>query len=139
MPQFSYTVAEKVRFGASFIYIRDDGYYFGESTGAPLLNFAYGSEDKNIGMCLGYNVLNSNENNKKPYIILNGIYRVTNRIALEAEYLRFPEFKSNYLINYGIKFIARNISVDFGFINNSDIYTEILPIGIPFVSFTVRK
>lgn len=137
-PQFNFSLAEKTSIGAGFLYAKLTNFSLDESLGAPLINFAYGNEDRNIGLCVGYNVFDSDVSIKRPVIILNGIYRVTNRIAFDAELYRWPinDYRL-YIINYGVKFIARKMSVDFGFMKNT-MLSDLTILGIPFVSFTVR-
>jgi hypothetical protein len=137
-PQLSFKIRENFRMGGGFIYAKFTSFSLDESLGAPFLNFAYGTEDRNVGLCLGYNVFDPQPNFARPVILLNGIYRVTNRIALEAEIYRWPQNEIRfYVVNYGVKFIARKMSVDLGFIKNSHLLNE-TALGIPFASFTVR-
>lgn len=134
MPQLNFSVIRNVRAGGGFIYIRDKKNFLENNAEMPFLNFAYGNSDRNIGISGGYNIVG----NSRPFYIVNGLYRVANRLALEGEYFRLPQAKPGNFFNYGVKFISRNISLDFGFIYSTNI-ANIIPIGMPFVSFTLSK
>jgi hypothetical protein len=136
IPKVDFQVSNNLRMGASFIFIKDDGNYLDKSIGVPVINCAYGNEDRNISVNFGYNLVKIKYYPTRFYYVFAGTYRVLNRIALVMEYDHLNEKEKN-LIDYGLKFIARKMSVDFGFINNSLIYKQII-IGVPYLSLTLK-
>jgi hypothetical protein len=137
MPKIDFQVADKLRLGTSFLYIRDNGYYFDNTLGVQFANCTYGQEDRNISLNVGYNFLNESDNDNEIIFTIGSIYRVSNRIAVEFEYDHFTEDFDEDIIGYGCKFISRKMSVDFGFINNTLIFQDFI-LGIPFISLTLK-
>ena len=40
--------------------------------------------------------------------------------------------------SYGIRFMGEKITVDLAFLNNADIASDVLAIGVPYVDFVVK-
>jgi hypothetical protein len=135
-PRYNFSISENIRCGTSFLYVRDDGNYFDSNLGVPMLSVSYGDADKNIDIGSGCPVFKASEE-KVPFLIANGLYRLTNRIALEAEYFDMSHYRNSHFVNFGLRFIARNLAVDSGMMNNRLILKEFL-LGIPFLCFTVK-
>ncbi len=110
------------------------------------------------------NNLNSNNGQRdsdfhlasRPTITLSGMARLTKRFSLITEnwIVPFRDEKQvydpqtntysysqvnnyQYIVSYGMRFMSEKIAVDFGFFNNSFI-AENIPIGIPFIDFTIN-
>ncbi len=137
-PQFSFSLSKYSRIATGFLFINGKYFSLDNNIGISLLNFTYGDKERNIGIGLGYDVLDPYVSLKRPVLFVNGICRVSNRIALEAELYRWPiNEERRYIINYGVKFIARKMSVDFGFFQDTTLIDDYY-IGIPILSFTFR-
>jgi len=66
------------------------------------------------------------------------MYRLSNRLSIVTEYDHIGGTLNNRnWLGYGLKLISRKTSVDFGFLNNMQIFRVII-IGIPFISFTIK-
>jgi hypothetical protein len=133
LPQFNFALIGNFSIGTSFLLVNGNNTF----VGLPLLNFSYGSEDSNIGIGTGYNIGNINNKNQKPFFMINGLHRISNKFALEAEYINFTNYSNTYILNYGFKFMSRFMSIDFGLIYNPEI-SKVFSF-VPFVSFTVKK
>lgn len=79
---------------------------------------------------------------KSPLITISGTARIARKLAFVSENWFIPYTsdgnKKYYpLFSYGLRFFGESLSVDFAFINNKDI-VEVLFIGVPYVSFSVK-
>lgn len=125
----------------------------------------YGSMDNNLTIGLGWgmhsykiydystsSVTTENGINGLPFITISGMLRPAKRFALTTENWLIPvrntsfNYQTNtsttiydyqWFFSYGARFLGEHISVDFGFINNTDIANDIF-IGIPYIDFVVK-
>ena len=81
-----------------------------------------------------------------PIYTLNGMTRVSKRIALISENwfipyksADFPKtiYNNELLFSYGVRFIWERFAVDAAFFNNELIF-EFLPIGVPYIDFVFK-
>jgi hypothetical protein len=74
----------------------------------------------------------------RPIITLGGMTRLARGFGLVTENWFVPSRSGYYpVISYGIRFMGEKITVDFAFLNNDDIFQEIV-IGIPYLDFVVK-
>ena len=98
----------------------------------------YGSYNTNATLGLGWGFVNG-DFQQKPFIMIGGMARVSEKLWLISENWIVPVDGQNYyaIISYGMRFAAKRIAVDLAFINNSEI-VEVIPIGFPFVDFVIK-
>jgi len=96
----------------------------------------YGSRENNITAGLGWGFIEG-DFDSRPIITVSGMMRATRRIGLVTENWFIPTDGYYGFISYGLRFMGEKITVDFAFINNSDILERIL-IGIPYIDFVVK-
>jgi hypothetical protein len=143
-PKIGFRVAPNFRAGAGVIYAQLGG------DAVRLANFygvfTYGNPDYNISAGIGWGTLKTGsekaEFQKSPLVTISGTARIARKLAFVTENWFIPysgDTQTEYypLFSYGLRFFGESLSVDFAFINNKDI-VEILFIGIPYVSFSVK-
>ena len=98
----------------------------------------YGNYNNNITTGLGWGFVDGSFE-KKPFIMIGGMVRVSEKLWLISENWIAPVSDYGYytVVSYGMRFAAKRIAVDLAFINSKDIFNEIF-IGIPFVDFVVK-
>ena len=133
-PKASFKVAEKFHAGGGVLYARIPGGL--GSLGTVFATGTYGTTDNNITSSLGWGFVDS-KFSEQPIITLSGMTRISKRAALVTENWLIPTDGYYGLFSYGVRFFGEKIAVDLAFINNRDI-AEVIMIGIPYVSFTVK-
>ena len=133
-PKYSMQVAENVRVGVGVLYgkISDDIGGFGVGYGLV----TYGNPEHNATLGLGFGFFDG-EFSSDPVITISGMTRLSRRISLVTENWFFPADVYRGVISYGIRFFGETMSVDLALINNED-FSEVFPIGIPYVDFVVK-
>ncbi|MFN5006287.1 MAG: hypothetical protein ACK5GO_02215 [Ignavibacteria bacterium] len=133
-PKYSMQVAENVRIGVGVLYgkISDDIGGFGVGYGLV----TYGNPEHNATLGLGFGFFDG-EFSSDPVITISGMTRLSRRISLVTENWFFPADVYRGVISYGIRFFGETMSVDLALINNED-FSEVFPIGIPYVDFVVK-
>ncbi|MFM6956943.1 MAG: hypothetical protein ACKOX1_10410 [Ignavibacteria bacterium] len=133
-PKYSMQVAENVRVGVGVLYgkISDDIGGFGVGYGLV----TYGNPEHNATLGLGFGFFDG-ELSGDPVITISGMTRLSKRISLVTENWFFPADVYRGVISYGIRFFGETMSVDLALINNED-FSEVFPIGIPYVDFVVK-
>lgn len=143
-PKVGFRVARNFRAGAGVIYAQVAG------DEVRLANFygvfTYGNPDYNVSAGIGWGTLKTGseeaEFQKSPLITISGTTRIARKLAFVSENWFIPytgdgDKKYYPLFSYGLRFFGESLSVDFAFINNKDI-AEMLFIGVPYVSFSVK-
>jgi hypothetical protein len=131
-PKVGFKVSEKFHAGGGLLFTRIPGTTLGTMYGTG----TYGSKDHNITSSLGWGFVDG-EFSQRPILTLSGMTRISKRAALVSENWLIPTDGYYGLFSYGVRFFGEKIAVDLAFINNRDI-AELIIIGIPFVSFTVK-
>lgn len=131
-PKVGFKVSEKFHAGGGLLFTRIPGTTLGTIYGTG----TYGSKDHNITSSLGWGFVDG-EFSQRPILTLSGMTRISKRAALVSENWLIPTDGYYGLFSYGVRFFGEKIAVDLAFINNRDI-AELIIIGIPFVSFTVK-
>lgn len=133
-PKYSMQLAENVRVGVGVLYgkISDDIGGFGVGYGLV----TYGNPEHNATLGLGFGFFDG-EFSSDPVITISGMTRLSRRISLVTENWFFPADVYRGVISYGIRFFGETMSVDLALINNED-FSEVFPIGIPYVDFVVK-
>lgn len=133
-PKYSMQVAENVRVGVGVLYgkISDDIGGFGVGYGLV----TYGNPEHNATLGLGFGFFDG-EFSADPVITLSGMTRLSRRISLVTENWFFPADVYRGIISYGIRFFGETMSVDLALVNNEE-FSEVFPIGIPYVDFVVK-
>lgn len=134
-PKASFKVAEKVHLGGGLLYANTAAFElsgFGIGYGI----FTYGTVENNITAGLGWGYIEG-EVTKGPIITVSGMARVSRRLGLVSENWIVPIDGYYGVLSYGLRFMSEKITVDFAFINNPDIFSEIF-IGIPYVDFVIK-
>jgi hypothetical protein len=137
----------------------------GNHIGIPYAIGTYGTADNNVTLGIGwlYHRVKYNYGypvqrdtiasgfKSSPIITVSGMFRPARRFALTSENWAIPVTRTHYdysgipttsteyefYFSYGARFIGERISVDFGFVNSSDIFENII-IGIPYIDFVVK-
>jgi hypothetical protein len=134
-PKYSFKINEKVRAGAGVLYATVISSDFGVlGIGYGILT--YGTSDDNVTLGAGYGYVDNGIANK-PVLTLSGMKRISRRIGLVSENWLIPADNYYGLFSYGIRFMSEKITVDFAFLNNSDIASTIF-IGMPYIDFAVK-
>lgn len=133
-PKYSMQVSENVRVGVGVLYgkVSDDIGGFGVGYGLV----TYGNPEHNATLGLGFGFFDG-DFSSDPVITLSGMTRLSRRISLVTENWFFPADVYRGIISYGIRFFGETMSVDLALINNEE-FSEIFPIGIPYVDFVVK-
>ncbi|MFM7156967.1 MAG: hypothetical protein ACKO0Y_04050, partial [Bacteroidota bacterium] len=133
-PKYSTQVSENMRVGVGVLVgkITDNIGGFGVSYGLV----TYGNPEHNATLGLGFGLFDG-QLRSDPVITISGMTRLSRRISLVTENWFFPADVYRGIISYGIRFFGETMSVDLALINNDD-FTEIFPIGIPYVDFVVK-
>lgn len=131
-PKVGFPVGEKLHLGCGFL-----GGYFAEETAGMFYGLGtYGTLDHNLSIGLGWGFV-STEFQENPFITFSGMARTGRKFSLVTENWFIPTEDYYTIISYGGRFFGPKMSIDIGFLNNSDII-EILPIGIPYVDFVLK-
>ncbi|MFZ9760561.1 MAG: hypothetical protein ACO3EO_03525 [Candidatus Kapaibacteriota bacterium] len=133
-PKYSTQVSENVRVGVGVLYgkVSDDIGGFGVGYGLV----TYGNPEHNATLGLGFGFFDG-EFSGEPVITLSGMTRLSRRISLVTENWFFPADVYRGIISYGIRFFGETMSVDLALVNNDE-FSEVFPIGIPYVDFVVK-
>ena len=133
-PKYSTQVSENVRVGVGVLYgkVSDDIGGFGVGYGLV----TYGNPEHNATLGLGFGFFDG-EFSGEPVITLSGMTRLSRRISLVTENWFFPADVYRGIISYGIRFFGETMSVDLALVNNEE-FSEVFPIGIPYVDFVVK-
>jgi hypothetical protein len=134
-PKVGFKLAEKVHLGGGLLYANTAAFElsgFGIGYGI----FTYGTVENNITAGLGWGFIEG-ESTDGPIITVSGMARVSRRLGLVSENWIVPVDGYYGVFSYGLRFMSEKITVDFAFINNPDIFSEIF-IGIPYVDFVIK-
>ena len=134
-PKASFKVAEKIHLGAGLLYANTAAFEI-SGLGIGYGIFTYGTAENNITAGLGWGFIEG-ETTDGPIITLSGMARITRRLGLVSENWVVPVDGYYGVFSYGLRFMSEKITVDFAFINNPDIFSEIF-IGIPYVDFVIK-
>ncbi len=104
--------------------------------GTAFLSGTLGTKEHNITSSLGWGFIEG-EFSQRPIITLSGMTRISKRAALVSENWLIPTDGYYGLFSYGVRFFGEKMAIDLAFVNNPDIF-QIIVIGIPYVSFTVK-
>ena len=113
----------------------------------------YGTNEHNITLGAGYGFFDG-ESMDRPIITLNGMTRISKKIALVTENWLLPITHYDYVyegnhyrtiesteydvyISYGMRIMSEKITIDIAFVNSREII-GFLPIGIPYVDFVYK-
>jgi hypothetical protein len=112
----------------------------------------YGTNEHNITLGGGWGFY-EDEFSQRPIITVNGMTRISRRLALVTENWSIPlnEYDYNYMTNvetvtkvyktffsFGFRMMfGEKITIDVALINGKDIF-EFLPVGIPYVDFVYK-
>jgi hypothetical protein len=136
-PKVAYKVADKVRAGAGVLYINVPGFAEERSRmGIAYGITTYGTEEYNVTGGLGWGFFDR-EFSKKPVVTISGMARLSKRTAFVSESWFLPKVQPYGLHTYGIRFLSEKSAIDLAFMNNPDI-AQVIIIGIPYVSFSVK-
>ncbi len=151
IPKVNFKIAEKFYAGAGVlggIIIGSGG--FGIAYGIT----TYGTNEHNITLGAGYGFFD-NESMERPIFNLNGMTRVSKKIALVTENWSIPVTHYDYVydtnynytrterkeydtyISYGMRIMGEKITIDIAFVNSKDIVQELF-VGIPYVDFVYK-
>lgn len=97
----------------------------------------YGNRDNNATLGVGYGYFGGAASGK-PVVNLSGMKRVGRKVALVTENWLVPADGYYGVYSYGLRFMGEKITVDFAFLNNPDIASEIIFIGVPYIDFVVK-
>lgn len=135
-PKYSFPISEKWNAGAGILYanaaIED---FSGLGIGYGLVT--YGSRDNNVTLGAGFGYVDG-EFTPEPVFTLSGMRRIGRKAALVTENWLVPAGGYYGVYSYGIRFMGEKITVDLAFLNNAEIATDVLFIGIPYVDFVVK-
>ena len=134
-PKIGFKVAEKLYIGGGILYANTSAFELGAS-GIGYGVVTYGNTDNNITAGLGWGIVDG-EFSEKPIITISGMTRVSRRLGLVSENWFVPIDGYKGIASYGMRFMNESITVDFAFLNNPNIFKEII-IGIPYVDFVVK-
>lgn len=131
-----FKVAEHVHIGVGGMYLTIINQF---STGILYGLGTFGSDNSNFTSGVGWGFVNG-QFEPKPFMMLGGMARVSEKMWFISENWIAPIDAGSYylLISYGMRFASNKIAVDLAFINNQDIFENILFIGIPYVDFIIK-
>lgn len=133
-PKFGYQVAQKMHAGG--------GLLLAKIPGSSLSGIAYGvgtigSLDKNFTGGLGWGFIEGSFTSR-PVITFSTMLRMSRKTAFVSENWLVPNYAGYYgVYSYGIRLFSENMAVDLALLNNPDL-ADLLVVGLPFVSFTVK-
>jgi hypothetical protein len=131
-PKVGFKISEKFHAGGSVLFARMAGPALGSIFGTV----TYGTVDHNITSSLGWGYIEG-EFSQKPIIVLSGLTRVSERVALVTDNYLIPIDGYYNLFSYGVRFIKGLKTFKFSFINNRDIASFIW-IGAPCFGVTLK-
>lgn len=150
-PKIGFPVGKNWHLGAGFMGGAINGLGLTESNfigwGITYGVVTYGNVDNNLTFGAGFPMTTGKLNNGKhlgsPIIVLDGMYRVSQKVSLISEnwiltgkgFTGTKELGSFF--GYGIRLWGETMSFDIGFINNKGI-AKVLFIGLPYVDFVYR-
>lgn len=135
-PKYSFKLTEKLRAGAGVLYANGvNSGFSGLGIGYGILT--YGNTDDNVTFGAGYGFVDS-ELSDRPVFTLSGMKRISRRVGLVSENWLIPTDDYYGIFSYGLRFMGEKITVDFAFLNNPDIASEVLFIGIPYIDFVIK-
>ena len=99
-----------------------------------------GDADRNLTLGLSWSVLDFQWITRYPLVTVGGQWRIGKRLGLISEnwVLPIPGSRSPYLLSYGLRIMGTRICADFGLLNSENI-SSVIPIGIPFASFSLKR
>ncbi len=149
-PKVNFKITEKLYVGTGGI--------FGVIPGPEVIGIAYaiatyGTNEHNVTLGTGYGFYDSEFANR-PIITLNGMTRISRKVALVTENWSIPFTRTEYddmnwqnppvlkkvydtYFSYGLRIMGEKITIDIAFVNSKDIF-EIMPIGVPYVDFVYK-
>ena len=134
-PKAGFKVADKVYVGGGLLYANTTAFDIsGFGIGYGIVT--YGTVENNITAGLGWGYAEG-ETTNGPIITVSGMARLSRRLGFVSENWIVPVDGYYGVFSYGIRFMAEKITVDFAFINNPDIASNIF-IGIPYLDFVVK-
>lgn len=126
-PKVGFQITESINAGGGiFVFGNSESFgnlFYGNST--------IGNTDDNFTIGVGYGFIDD-EFLETPILMLNGMKRVSPRIALISENWIFTEFQ---MISYGVRFFGKKISVDLALINSLQ---DLIFPGFPYVDFVFK-
>ena len=137
-PKVGFNVAKNFNAGGGLLYVGVPSF---NSDSREDLGIVYGigtvgSTNHNFTGGIGWGYVEG-EFSSKPVITFSGTIRISRKTALITENWIVPSESYNGIFSYGVRFFGEKMSVDLAFINNNSI-SEILVLGIPFVSFAIK-
>jgi len=120
-----------------------DGWFY---SNASRLNLGFlgglvtlGDANRQLTLGLSWSVLDFRWLTRYPMITVAGQWRFGKRMGVVSEnwLLPIPGSRSPHLFSYALRVMGTRICADFGFLNNEGI-AQVIPLGIPFASFSVR-
>ncbi|RDV14629.1 hypothetical protein DXT99_13240 [Pontibacter diazotrophicus] len=135
-PKYTFPISENWNAGAGVLYanaaIED---FSGLGIGYGIVT--YGNRDNNVTLGVGFGYVDD-EVSGEPVINLSGMKRVGRKVALVTENWFVPAGGYYGVYSYGLRFMGERITVDFAFLNNPDIASEVVFIGVPYLDFVVK-
>ena len=141
-PKVGFKLNNKFSVGAGTIagiypyYTRDENIPNSKVGGILYGVATYGNLDRNLSVGMGAGYMD-NEIYDKPILTVNGMVRISPKVALVTENWFIFHEEIFGIITYGVRFFGEKIAVDLAFANNSDIFGFMF-IGIPYVDFVVN-
>lgn len=137
-PKYSFPISKNLRAGAGLLYVNaldsNDG-FTGLGIGYGIVT--YGNTDDNITVGLGYGFVEK-ELSEKPVFTFSGMKRLSRRFGLVSENWLVPTDDYYGIYSYGLRFMGERMTVDFAFLNNPDIASDVTFIGFPYIDFVIR-
>lgn len=152
-PKVNFKITEKFYAGVGVLFgllpdVNAVGITYGLTT--------YGTNEHNITLGAGYGFF-SDEFADRPIITVNGMTRVSRKIALVTENWSIPftrydyEYNNDYnappvvteikeydtYFSYGLRIMGEKITIDIALVNSKDIF-EFMPMGVPYVDFVYK-
>jgi hypothetical protein len=139
-PKVSVPVGKDFRAGANVVYANAAD-FIGEFSGILLMEGVgtYGNEDRNITGGVGFLYVDG-QFSRNPFFSISGMYRISNRLSLISENHILPvgSAGSYYpVFSYGVRFLGETLAVNLVLVNSPDI-AQFIPLGFPFVDFTIH-
>jgi len=143
-PKISFKITERFHAGVGVF----AGVIPGPSTfGIGYGLITYGSNEHNLTIGTGYGFF-EDEVMKHPIVTINGMTRISKRIALVTENWMIPDVDRDDTFNteknvyrpffsFGLRTMWEKITLDFALVNGYEI-SEILLVGLPYIDFVYK-
>lgn len=135
-PKYTFPISEKWNAGVGVLYanaaIED---FSGLGIGYGIVT--YGNRDNNVTLGVGFGYVDDAVSGE-PVVNLSGMKRIGRKVALVSENWFVPAEDYYGVYSYGLRFMGERITVDFAFLNNPDIASEVIFIGVPYVDFVIK-